>query len=168
VVIIKANDTITKPRFRWTNIVLPLAFCVISIVLAGVFYSKLSPTIAYHFNGNTPDRWMSRVAFLGWMIAPQLLFTFVAFTLVRIMMLGARYVSLESSPLGRLLPVMGNMLALPQIIIFTAMLEFFLYNVYGIKPFPLWIIAAIFLVLGGVFLGVFFARTIRQYKRRND
>ena len=152
-------------RLRWTYIILPLAFLALSIVLAAVFYGRLSPQIAYHFNGAKPDRFLNRGAFIGWMIAPQFLFTLLSFLFVRIILLGARFWPADSTPLLRLLPVMGNMLAIAQIIIFIAMLQFFLYNVYNIKPFPLWIIAIIILALGGIILGIIFAKTIRQAKQ---
>jgi uncharacterized membrane protein len=155
-----------KPRFRWTYIILPISFLALSVILAAAFYSRLSPEIAYHFNGDTPDRWLTRGAFLGWMIVPQVFFTLLAFLTVRIMLAGARYWPPQSTPLQRLLPVMGNMLALPQIILFVAMLQFFLYNAYQTRPVPLWIISLVILLAGGVFLAVFFICTIRQIRRQ--
>jgi hypothetical protein len=155
-----------KPRFRLTYIILPLVFLALSIILAVVLYSRLNPEIAYHFSGDTPDRWLSRGAFLGWMIVPQLFFTLLAFLTTRIMLAGARYWPPQSTPLQRLLPVMGNMLALPQIILFIAMLQFFLYNAYQTRPVPLWIISLVILLAGGIFLAVFFIRTIRQIRRQ--
>ena len=160
------TDPENKIRLRWTYIVLPAAFLVLSLVLAAFFYHLLPAQIAYHFHGDTPDRWLSRSAFIGWMIVPQFLFTLLAFATVRITLLGARYWPADSTPLYRLLPVMGNMLALPQIILFVAMLQFFLYNAYHTRPFPLWIIALIVLLLGGIVLAVFFIRTIRQFRSR--
>ena len=57
---------------------------------------------------------------------------------------------------------MGNMLALPQAILFFAMLDIFSYNSYEIRILPLWVIALILMALGAVILSVFFIRTIRQ------
>jgi len=82
-------------------------------------------------------------------------------------LLGARYLTPEETPLNKLLPVMGNMLALPQIILFAAMVQLFLYNAYQVSPFPLWIIAVIILVVSGIGLAIFFTRTIRQFRRRH-
>jgi hypothetical protein len=164
---IPETNTDNRIHFRWKFIILPVAFCVLSIVLAAVFYAKLTPSIAYHFHGGVPDRWLSRGAFISWMIVPQFFFTLLAFLTVRMVLLGARYLPPEGTPLPGLLPVMGNMLALPQIILFIAMLEFFLYNAYSTKLIPLWIIALIILLLGGIVLVVFFIRTIRQFRRRH-
>lgn len=155
-----------KIRLRWTHIVLPAVFLVLSLVMMAAFYAKLPAQVAYHFNGDAPDRWLSRGAFLGWMIAPQLLFTLLSFLLVRVILLGVRYWPADSTPLHGLLPVMGNIMALPQIILFIAMVQFFLYNTYHHQPFPLWIIAVIVMVLGAIILVVFFTKAIRQYRRR--
>ena len=160
------TDTENKVRFRWTYIILPVGFLALSLVLAAFFYHLLPAQIAYHFHGDVPDRWLSRGAFIGWMVIPQLLFTLLAFATVRIVLLGARYLPPEGTPFNKLLPVMGNMLALPQIILFVAMLQFFLYNAYHISPVPLWIIALVILLVGGIVLAVFFIRTIRQFRSR--
>ena len=165
-VAINPTDTENKIPFRWTYIVLPVAFLLLSLVLTAIFYSRLSAEIAYHFQGDTPDRWLGRSAVITWMIIPQALFTILAFIIARVIMLGARYWPPESTPLKKLLPVMGNMLALPQIILFFAMLQFFLYNAYQIKMMPLWIIAVIVMVLGGIILVVFFIRIVREFRSR--
>jgi len=59
---------------------------------------------------------------------------------------------------------MGNMLALPQAILFFAMLDIFSYNAYEIRILPLWAIALIIMALGAVILGIFFVRSIRQVR----
>ncbi len=57
---------------------------------------------------------------------------------------------------------MGNMIALPQIILGFAMLRIFIYNSYQIQIMPLWTFALIIMVLGGIILGIFFIRAIKQ------
>ncbi len=57
---------------------------------------------------------------------------------------------------------MGNMVALPQIILCFAMLDIFSYNSYQIHIMPLWVFALIIMGLGGIILGVFFIRAIQQ------
>jgi uncharacterized membrane protein len=157
-----------KITFRWTFIVLPAAFLLLSLILAAIFYSRLPADIAYHFQGDLPDRWIARGAFIAWMIIPQVFFTILSLAVVRIVMLTSRYLPEESSPLNNLLPIMGNMMALPQIVLFFAMLQFFLYNAYQIKMIPLWIITLIVMVLGGIVLCILFVRTIRRFRRRQS
>lgn len=165
-VVINATQTENKIRFRWTYVVLPAALFLLAIILAACFYPFLSDEIAYHFQNDSPDKWLSRGAFIGWMVIPQVFFTFLSIIVVRIVMLGSRYLPQYSSPLPSILPIMGNMVALPQIVLIFSMLDFFLYNVYQINLIPLWIFTIIVLVLGAVILIALFIRTIRRYRRR--
>jgi hypothetical protein len=61
----------------------------------------------------------------------------------------------------KMLSLMGNMVALPQIILGFAMLDIFSYNSYQIHLMPLWIFALIVMGLGGMALGIFFILAIR-------
>ena len=57
---------------------------------------------------------------------------------------------------------MGNMIALPQIILCFAMLDIFSYNSYQIHLLPLWLFALIVMIMGGVIIGIFFILAIRE------
>jgi hypothetical protein len=153
-------------RFRWTYIALPVIFLLLSIILTGVFYSKLPAEIAYHFQYDVPDKTMRLSPFIAWMIVPQVFFVILSFTLTRIILLGAKYMLTAETPLASLLPVMGNMMALPQIILFFAMIEIFLYNAYHTGIIPLLIVSVIILMLGGIVLAIYFTRILRRYRRR--
>jgi len=65
-----------------------------------------------------------------------------------------------------ILPIMGNMLALPQIVIIFAMVSFFIYNAYQIKLISLWIFILIVLVIGGIILALLFMRAVHRARRR--
>jgi uncharacterized membrane protein len=162
----------TKPEnkiaFRWTYIVLPAAFLLLSLVLTAFFYRLLPSDVAYHFQGSSPDKWLGRGAFTAWLIIPQFFFTLLSFIVVRMVLLGARYWPSADTPLHKLLPVMGNMVALPQFILLFAMLDFLIYNTYQIKLLPLWVVTLIVMIVGGIVLAVFFIRTIRQFRHRQD
>lgn len=165
-VAINAATSENKIRFHWSYVILPAALFFISIILAACFYAFLSSEIAYHFNGATPDKWLSRNVFSATMVLPQALFTLLAIGVVRGVMLTARYLPAGSSPLPRLLPIMGNMMAIPQLVLLFAMVEFFLYDVYKINFMPLWLLALIILVAGAIVLTIIFIRTIRRYRRQ--
>ena len=62
---------------------------------------------------------------------------------------------------------MGNMVALPQIILILAMLDIFLYNAYEIRLLPMWIIILVVLIIGTIILGIFFLQTLKQFRRIN-
>jgi hypothetical protein len=126
----------------------------------------LPAQLAYHFQGDLPDKWLGRGAFLAWMLLPQLFFTILAFLVARVVLLGARYWPAESLAMKQALPVMGNMVALPQIILTFTMLDIFLYNAYQIRLVPVWMVAVIVMVLGGVVLGFVFIKLIREARRQ--
>ena len=83
-------------------------------------------------------------------------------------MLGGRYIPENESPLPELLPLMGNMIALPQIVFFTAMLQLIFYNAYNTGIAPLWLPAVIILILGAIVLGFVFARLMRKYRTKKS
>lgn len=60
---------------------------------------------------------------------------------------------------------MGNMMALPQIVLGFVMLDIFIYNSYRIHIMPLWIFAVIVMGAGVIVLGIFFLRAIRDVWR---
>ncbi|MHB8105478.1 MAG: hypothetical protein ACYDG5_08080 [Dehalococcoidales bacterium] len=165
-VAINSAKSENKVRFRWNYVAVPVVLLLLSIILAACFYPFLSSAVAYHFQGDSPDRWLSRGGFVAWMIIPQLFFTLLAIGVVRMVMLTARFIPADSSPLPRLLPIMGNMLAIPQLIFVFAMLQFFLYDVYQVSSIPVWLLSIIVLVLGAIILAVIFIRTVRRYRRQ--
>ena len=136
------------------------------MILTAVFYGQLPGQVAYHFEGGTPDRWLSRGAFIAWLLVPQVFFTLLAYIVVRVVLLSARYWPTDDMILKRLLPVMGNMAGLPQAILTFAILVIFLYNAYEIELIPLWIIAVIIMAAGAGMLGAFFFKVIREARRQ--
>jgi hypothetical protein len=97
-------------------------------------------------------------------LLPQILLAAVALTLAFVM---SRLVS-RSWPEGArtnprtIVAIMGNMAALPQIVFGFAMADIFVYNAYQIHLPSLWIFAVIFMVAGGIIIGVVFAQAIRR------
>jgi uncharacterized membrane protein len=162
---ISPTDSGSSITFRWTYIVLPAAILLASLVLAAVFYPRLPEEVAYHFKGELPDRWLGRAAFTGWTVAVQAILTLSAFVLVGMVLLGARRWSVESPALKGLLPVMGNMVGLPQLIILFTMLHVFLYNSYRIRLISVLAFALIVLALGGIVLVVMIVRAAGQARR---
>jgi len=152
--------------FRWSYIILPLAILSLSIILTAYFYHQLSTEVAYHFKlDGSPDRWLSREMITLWLLAPQLLLTLVAggitWGITKLGILSKQPESAWVKP-ERILSLMGNMVALPQIILCFAMLDIFSYNAYQIHIMPLWVLAVIIMGLGGIILGIFFILAIRR------
>lgn len=135
--------------FRWRYIMLPIAISLLFIVLAAVFYPRLPAEIGYHFKPDgTPDRWLSREIAMVLMLAPQLLLTLLAgATTGVITKLGILSGQTEGTGIEpqKILSRMGNVVALPQIVIGLVILDIFTYNAYQIHILPTW---AFLLILG--------------------
>jgi uncharacterized membrane protein len=152
--------------FRWSYIIAPLVIFLLSIILSAYFYHLLPAEVAVYFGSDgTPDRWLSRELTMVMALLPQLLLAMVAVAIAwgmtrlvsRFWRPGETKVNLET-----IISLMGNMIALPQIVFGFAMADIFVYNAYQIHLLPLWVFALIFMVAGGVVIGVFFFRAIRQ------
>ena len=152
--------------FHWSYIILPLAILALAIILTAYFYHQLPTEAAYHFKlDGSPDRWLGRGMVTIWLLVPQLLLTLVAAAITcGITKLGILPRQPESAwikPEG-MLSLMGNMVALPQIILCFAMLDIFSYNAYQMHIMPLWVFALVIMGLGAIILGIFFILAIRR------
>lgn len=156
-----------KATFRWTYIVLPVSILLLSVILTAIFYRLLPDEVAYRFSGGEPTHSFNRGGVIAWVLVLQFVFTLISLAITYIATSASRRLQIGEPDLNRsLFTIMGNLTALPQIILFFAMLDIFLYNAYQIKLIPLWVFAVIVMVLGGIILGVYFIRTIRQSRRQ--
>ncbi|MCL0053171.1 DUF1648 domain-containing protein [Dehalococcoidales bacterium] len=148
--------------FRWSYIILPVAILLLSIILTAYFYPLLPTEVAIKVDG-PPDKWMSRNAIIAWLLTPQLLLTLLAGAITWGI---TKLISLFRQGGGRgiegIISLMGNMIALPQIILCFALLNIFIYNCYQIHIMPLGIFALIVMGVGGMIIGIFFIWVIRQ------
>jgi len=162
-----AKQTVRRSLpFRWNYIILPVAILLLSIALAASFYPRLPPEVAYNFKlTGSPDSWLSREMTVVWTLAPQLLLT----ALAAVITWGLTKVSGASKPTegarvkpGRTLALMGNMVALPQIILCFALVDIFSYNSYQMHIIPLWVFTLIIMGLGSIVIGVFLLSSVRR------
>ena len=147
--------------FRWSYIILPLAILLLSIILSAYFYHLLPAETAYHFKlDGTPDRWLSREMIMVWGLTPQLCLTLLAggisWGITKLGILSRQTESTVIKP-ERILSLMGNMMALPQLIVCFAMLDIFSYNSYQAHIMPMWIFLLIILGLATIGLGLLLA-----------
>jgi len=142
---------------------LPLIFLLLSVGLAAYFYPRLPDEIAYHFQDGLPDRWLSRGAIITWLLVPQFLLAGLSAAVVLgVTRVGNRFQPTANKRSETMLLLMGNMVALPQLVLAFAMLAIFSYNSYGVYLMPLWIFAIIVMGLGGIILGAVFFLAIQQ------
>ena len=164
---VEQTQTAEALTFHWRYVTLPVAILLLSIALTIYFYRLLPTEVAYHFKfDGSPDKWLSRELTTVLMLAAQFLFVFLAMIvtwgITRLGILSRQTEGTWIKP-ERILIVMGNMPALPQIIVCFAMLDIFSYNSYQVHIMPLWVFALIVMGLGVIILGIFFITpAIRQ------
>jgi len=155
--------------FHWSYIIFPVVILLLSIIIIAYFYNRLPADVAYHFKSDgSPDRWLSRGAIILWMLLPQIVLTLLAgvttWGITKLSTLFRQAESARAKP-ERILSLMGNMIALPQVILGFAMLDVFSYNSYQMHLLPLWVFALIIMGLGGIILGIFFVQAVWQVWR---
>ena len=159
-------ETIKPKPFLWKAVILPLVVLVMVAAMVLVFYGRLPEEVALNFaSDGTPGSLTTKGTLIMWALLPQILLTLVAFLIAwgvtRVGML-TRSAEDAGIKMENVLTVMGNMLALPQLILGFAMLNTFGYNAYETRLVPLWTVVLIIAISGAVVLGVFFITTIRQ------
>ena len=154
--------------FRWTYIILPLTVLLLSIILTAYFYHLLPAEVAYHFEPDgSPDKWLNRGMIIIWAITPQVFLVLLAGVITwGISRVNTPYQQIESNWLksGRMLLLIGNMIALPQIILCFAMFDIFRYNSYQTHIMPLWVFVLIIVALGSIILGTFFIKVVHELR----
>ncbi len=156
---------VTAVGFRWKYVLLPLIALALSVFLVIIFYGQLPGQVGYHFTSDgSPDRFLSRTIIMLILLLPQLILVFVAFLTTwgatkAIGSLGQAQTTVDP---GRILLIMGNMMSLPQFVLFFAMLDIFSYNAYGVHIIPIWASAILVMGVGAVALIYFFIRLRRR------
>ena len=128
----KETTTVKPLAFRWRYIILPIVVLLLSVILVIFFYRQLPADVAYRFGPDgSPDAWIGRGMIILWTLLPQFLFTLLAVVITwGTAKLGTMFQQTTATEiiLERIIPLMGNMIALPQMILCFAMLDIFSYN----------------------------------------
>ena len=149
--------------FRLRYVILPLAMLLISAIIVAFFYRILPADVAYRFENGAPGGWLSRGAIITGTLATQVVLTILAIAIIWVTIrISARFPVVPTPLVDRLLIIMGNMVALPQIVLAFAMLNIFSYNAYQIQLMSPLVFALLVAALGLIALGVLFAVAIRQ------
>lgn len=156
-----------SPAFSWHSIAVPITILVLTIIVVAFFYRLLPETeVGYHFQSDgSPDAWLSRTAVTLWATIPQLALTIAAAGVTFGVIKLAVYNKLAESTglrLDGVVRLVGNMAALPQALLFVAMLDIFSYNSWEVHILPLWVLVLIVLTVGSIILAFYFMRTVRQ------
>jgi len=157
-----ATTQTTILPFRLRYVILPLAMLLISVIVVAFFYRILPADVAYRFENGAPGGWLSRGAIITGTLATQVVLTILAIAIVWVTIrVSARFPVVPTPLVDRLLIIMGNMVALPQIVLAFAMLNIFSYNAYQIQLMSPLVFALLVAALGLIALGVLFAVAIR-------
>jgi uncharacterized membrane protein len=155
--------------FRWSYAAVPLVVLLLLVALTAYFYHLLPAEVAVHFENGLPDGWLSRQMTLVLALLPQLLLALIGLALAwGLPKLVSRSWPTEGTKTNpkTIVAIMGNMVALPQIVFGFAMADIFVYNAYQIHLPALWILALVIMVAGGIVIGVVFVRAIRRERSR--
>ena len=166
----KKDALAETPTLRWRYVALPLAMLFLSLALTAYFYRLLPDEIAWRFSlDGSPNSWLSRQAVTMIMLAPQFFLTLAAAAFTwGIVKLGRSYGQMGGLKQDKILLLMGNIVALPQVVIVFVMLDIFSYNVYSVHLMPTWLFALIIMVVGGVFLAIFFIQAFIRLSKPAD
>ena len=150
--------------FKWKYILLPMAILLVSIILAIIFYPQLTDEVAYRFNTDgSAKSWLSREIFTLFMLLPQFLLALTTSAMIwGVTKLSLKFLQADRMKPEKILLLMGNMIALPQIVLTFVMLDVFSYNIYKSHLMPVWLFALIIMLVGGIILGIFFIRTTKS------
>jgi hypothetical protein len=168
---IKKTASDTPNKFPWKAVILPLVSLVLVLIMIAWFWGKLPLEVGANFDDNgIATSWTTRGTLIMWAILPELLLTAIAFLVVwgvnRISTL-VRTAEEAGLNLNSLLVIMGNMIAVPQLILGFALLNIFGYNAYQVRILPLWLIVLVIAAVGAVILGAFFIRNIQKMWQAN-
>ncbi len=144
---------------RLSYIIAPLVVLLLSLVLSAYFYHLLPADLAAHFElDGTPDRWLSREVTMVWLLLPQLVFVLVAWGIAwGATIFSRRFGQIQGSGVRaeRVVLFMGNLIALPQLLLCFAMVDIFSYNLYQTHLMPTWAFLLAIVGLVTIALGIF-------------
>jgi uncharacterized membrane protein len=153
--------------FRWSYIIAPLAIFLLSLILAAYFYHLLPAELASHFElDGTPDGWLSREMTMVWLLLPQLVFVLLAGGIAwGVSRLSTRFGQGGNGiGGGKVVLFMGNLIALPQLLVCFAMVDIFRYNLSQRHIMPMWVFPLIILGLVTIALVIFLVHVFSKLR----
>ncbi len=158
-------------RFRLRYAALPLLAFAVSAILAAWLGPRLTADAAFNFGGgDTPAGYFSRGAVLGITLGLQVAIALpvIAVSWVTLRLRGGQADGEDTVKLDRVLLLVTNLVALPQLLLLFALAEILSYNIYGAHLLPGWAFGAVVLFTGAVFLALLFRLLPERRKKTKD
>ncbi|MFH0942040.1 MAG: hypothetical protein V1823_03345 [Chloroflexota bacterium] len=155
-----------RAAFRPAYIILPALVFLLSAAITAWFYPRLPEELVYRFKpGAATQAHFPRQMAPALMLLPQLLLALplggITWGITRLTRAPDEKGN-QSLALEKVILLMGNIAALPQLIVCFALADIFSYNSYGRHLMSLWLFGAVVLVTGAVFLGSLFWGALRH------
>jgi uncharacterized membrane protein len=167
----KANTPVkTELAFEWKYVTLPVIIFITSIIIAAMFFFQLPDEIAYRFtSGGAAESWMGRITITAIMLGLQFVIIAMVVLIIRTIIGFAKTIE-QSSPgfnPDRFMLLIGNIAALPQLVLAVIMFDIFSFNVVNKHVLSIWLLILIMAISGAIILSVFFIRAFINTRNRN-
>lgn len=167
-----AGDTPVKKclTFEWKYITLPLIIFFISFIMAAIFFFQLPDQVAYRFTAlGAAESWMGKTAITAIMLGVQFVIIVMVILIVKAIVGFGQAIEQTSSNFNpdRFMLLIGNIAALPQLVLAVVMFDIFSFNVVDKHVLSIWLIILILAISGAVILTAFFIKAFIQTHKVN-
>jgi hypothetical protein len=162
---------VSQLRFKLGYAALPLLTLAVSVIVAVWLGPKLPGDAAFNFGGgDAPAGFFSRGAVLGITLGLQVAIALpvilVSWVTLRLRSGDVEDGDRDAEKLDRVLLMVTNLVALPQMLLLFALTEILSYNIYGAHLLPGWGYGAAVLVTGALFLALLFRLLPERRKKQ--
>jgi uncharacterized membrane protein len=158
----------TGMAFEWKYITLPLIIFFISVIIAAIFFPQLPEQVAYRFNTDgLAESWMSRLGITAVMVGLQFVIVAMVILVVKAIVSFGKTIEQTASNFNpdRFMLLIGNIAALPQLVLAVIMYDIFSFNVVEKHVLSLWLIILILVIIGAVILAAFFINALLRARK---
>ena len=156
--------------FEWKYVTLPMIIFITSIIIAAMFFFQLPDEIAYRFSSDgAAESWMGRVTVTAIMLGLQFVIIAMVLLIIKTIVGFAKTIE-QSSPSfnpDRFMLVIGNIAALPQLVLAVIMFDIFSFNVVDKHVLSIWLLILIMAISGAVILSAFFVKAFISTRNMN-
>ncbi|MFA5629620.1 MAG: hypothetical protein WC958_05165 [Dehalococcoidales bacterium] len=156
--------------FEWKYVSLPLTILFMSFVVIAIFFFQLPDQVAYRFNSDgSPENWIGRLNISAVMLGVQALIAVAIILVVRSVVNFGKTITKADTGLNldRFMLLIGNIAALPQLVLAVVMFDIFSFNLVGEHVLSIWFIILTMAIVGVVILAVFFIKAFMHTTIKN-